>query len=248
MAEYSLLQKAPIIEAVIDIRIKRRNEFNVEVFNNLHGAISERYPKKIKRNKQEGRIEFKKGETSISSISDSVIGYSFVSADGRQTFQARIDGFTFNRLSPYDRWETLKDEAVELWSMYRNLTTPEITRVALRYINKINITKELTSNIKFEDYLTTAPIIPEKLPQGLANFLSRVTMYNPEIDAFAVITQVFEGIIDPKIVPIMLDIDVYRQKENFSEEEAMETLDKLRNFKNNIFFESITEKAKELFK
>lgn len=248
MAEYCLLQRAPITEALIDIRVKTRDGVNVEIFNNLHDAISERYPKKTTRNKQEGKIEFKKGEPPITSTSDTVLGYSFVSADGKQIFQARIDGFTFNRLSPYDRWETLRDEAIELWRMYKDLTAPEITRVALRFINKINIPTEPTTNIKFEDYLTTSPIIPEKLPQGLLSFLSRVVMHNPEIDALAIIAQVYEGIIEPKFVPIILDIDVYRQKEKFSEEEAWETLEKLRKFKNNIFFESITEKAKELFK
>jgi uncharacterized protein (TIGR04255 family) len=40
---------------------------------------------------------------------------------------------------------------------------------------------------------------------------------------------------------------VFKQKEVISEEEAWQTLEKLRHFKNKIFFASITEKAKELF-
>lgn len=248
MAEYSLLQRAPITEALIDIRVKVKDEYKVEIFNKLYETVSQQYPRKTERHKQEGKIEFKKGESPISNISDTLLGYSFVSADGKQIFQARIDGFTFNRLNPYDRWETLRDEAIKLWRMYRDLTSPEIIRVALRFINKINIPIEPTTIIKFEDYLTTSPIIPEKLPQGLISFLSRITMHNPEIDAVAIVTQLFEGITDHKLVPIILDIDVFRQKEKFSEEEAWETLEKLRHFKNNIFYESITEKAKELFK
>ncbi len=248
MAEISLLQKAPITEALIDIRVKIKDEINSEIFLKLYDNISDRYPKKTIRHKQEGKIEFKKGEPPISSMSDTVLGYSFVSTDGKQIFQARLDGFTFSRLNPYDRWETLRDEAIELWQKYRELIFPEITRVALRYINKFNIPIDPATPIQFEDYLKTSPIIPEKLPQGVSSFLSRVVIHNPEIDAAAIVTQVFEGIIDPKFIPIILDIDVIRKKEMLSEEEAWDTLEKLRNFKNNIFFESITEKAKELFR
>ena len=41
---------------------------------------------------------------------------------------------------------------------------------------------------------------------------------------------------------------MFKQKaEGITEEEAWQTLEKLRHFKNKIFFESITEKARELF-
>ncbi len=86
------------------------------------------------------------------------------------------------------------------------------------------------------------------MPQGLqCSFLTRVVIHDPEIDAAAIITQAFEQIVDPKLIPIILDIDVFRQKEVISEEEAWQTLEKLRHFKNRIFFASITEKTKELF-
>jgi uncharacterized protein (TIGR04255 family) len=45
-----------------------------------------------------------------------------------------------------------------------------------------------------------------------------------------------------------LDIDVFKQRDVIGEEDAWQTLEALRDFKNKIFFESITEKAKELFK
>ena len=63
-------------------------------------------------------------------------GYLFTSVDGRQVVQARLDGFTFSRLKPYDKWESLRDEARELWQHYVQIASPEtVTRVALRYIN-----------------------------------------------------------------------------------------------------------------
>jgi uncharacterized protein (TIGR04255 family) len=247
MAEYPLLRNAPITEALIDIRVKIRSDFDVEQFQSLHNAITTQYPDKKKRHKWEGKFEFKNGETPISASTETIDGYLFTSADGKQIFQARIDGFTFNRLKPYEQWETFRDEALRLWKLYRDIISPEIIRVALRFINKIDIPLSPQTVLDFDDYLTAGPIVPKELPQGLSSFLTRVVIRDPDSDALAIITQAFEQIINPKFVPIILDIDVFKQKEVISEEEAWQTLEELRHFKNRIFFTSITEKAKELF-
>ena len=247
MANYSLLKNAPITEALIDIRIKTREGFSVESFSPFYEAISSQYPEKKARHKFEGKLELKKGEAPLSSGIATVDGYLFTSVDHKQVFQARVDGFTYNRLRPYDKWETFRDEAFKLWKLYRNIVSPEIIRVALRYINKFDIPFFPRPMLDFSEYLTAAPIVPEKLPQGVSSFLTRVVIPEPKIDASAVITQVFEQIVDPKFIPIILDIDVFKQKEGISEEDAWQTLEKLRHFKNEIFFASITEKAKELF-
>jgi uncharacterized protein (TIGR04255 family) len=245
MAEYPFLKNAPIIEAVIDIRVKARDDLTVEQLDAIHDSISDQYPNKKARHKWEGRFEFKKGEPPISSGTEAIDGYIFTSADQKQVFQARLDGFTFSRLKPYKTWEHLRDEAYKIWLRYKEITSPEITRVALRYINKIEIPLPIRD---FSEYLNAAPIIPKGLPQGVSSFLTRVVIHEPVIDAFAIITHALEQIINPNILPIILDIDVFKQKsEGISEKDAWDTLEKLRYFKNKIFFENITEKTKEIF-
>lgn len=248
MVEYTHLRNAPITEALIDIRIKVKEGFDVERFRALSDAIAGQYPDKKTRHRWEGRLEFKKGEGPISSGAEAIDGYIFTSADQKQIFQARIDGFTFNRLKPYDKWDSFRDEAKRLWQLYGGLVAPEIVRVALRYINRFNIPLFPQPLRDFSEYLVAAPIVPEGLPQGVSSFLSRVVIHDPETDADAIITEAFEQIVDPKFLPIILDIDAFKQKEQISEEDAWQTLEKLRHFKNDIFFKSITEKAKELFK
>lgn len=245
MAKYTHLEKAPIIEALIDIRIKMREDLTVEKLESIYNAIPGQYPDKKARHKWEGKFELKKGESPISLGTETIDGYIFTSADQKQIFQARLDGFTFSRLKPYETWEQLRDEAYKLWQKYRDVTSPEITRVALRYINKMEIP---LSGKDFSEYLKAAPIIPEVLPQGVSSFLTRVVIHEPGIDASAIITQALEQIVNPNILPIILDIDVFKQKsEGISEEDAWKILEKLRHFKNKIFFESITEKTKEIF-
>jgi uncharacterized protein (TIGR04255 family) len=243
MAEYSLLPNAPITEALIDIRIKAKEDFDVAHFLTLHDAISGQYPER--RHATDGKeFEFKR-KTPISPVRK--IDGTFSPLLMAAIFQARIDGFTFNKLKPYDKWEPFRDEALRLWELYKDLISPEIIRVALRFINKIDIPLFSQTALDFDDYLTAGPIVPKELPQGISSFLTRVVIHDPEIDVAAIITQAFEQIVDPKLIPIILDIDVFRQKEVISEEEAWQTLEKLRHFKNRIFFASKTEKTKELF-
>lgn len=246
MAEYQILPKAPITEALIDIRIKVRDDLKVEQLESIYNLISGQYPDKKARHKWESKFEFKKGEPPVSSGSETIDGYVFTSTDQKQIFQARLDGFTFSRLKPYETWDHLRSEAHKLWLKYKEITSPEITRVALRFINKIEIPVQDVK--EFNEYLIAAPIVPTGLPQGVSSFLTRVVIHESEIDAVAIITQALEKIVNPNFIPIILDIDVFKQKsEGINEEDAWDTLEKLRHFKNKIFFESITEKAKEIF-
>ena len=245
MDRYTHFENAPITEALIDIRVKMREDLTVEQLESIYNSISGQYPDKKARHKWEDKFEFKKGEPPVSLGAETIDGYIFTSTDQKQIFQARLDGFTFSRLMPYETWEQLRDEAYKLWQKYREVTSPEITRVALRYINKMEIP---LSGKDFSEYLKASPIIPEALPQGVSSFLTRVVIHEPSIDAAAIITQALEQVVNPNFIPIILDIDVFRQKsEGISEVDAWKILEKLRHFKNKIFFESITEKTKEIF-
>jgi uncharacterized protein (TIGR04255 family) len=177
-----------------------------------------------------------------------IFGFRYLSDDQKRIFQARLDGFTFNRLSLYTKWEDLREEANSLWLLYKKITSPElITRVALRYINNLKIPMPIK---EFGDYLTAPPTVSEALPQGVTSFLTRINIYDPELDANAIITQALEPSgPEPAFLPVILDIDVFRiQSKGIDEQEAWNLLDKLRHFKNKIFFESITDKLLEVYK
>ena len=48
-------------------------------------------------------------------------GFRFTSADERQIFYARLDGFALSIRAPYDRWQPFRDEARRLWELYRSV-------------------------------------------------------------------------------------------------------------------------------
>jgi uncharacterized protein (TIGR04255 family) len=99
----------------------------------------------------------------------------------------------------------------------------------------------------FDEYLAAAPRVPEGLPQGVSSFLTRVVIHEPSVEANSIITQALESVVG-EVVPIILDIDVFKLRpEGIEEESIWSTLENLRIIKNRIFFASITKKLKEMF-
>ena len=244
LEEYPILKKAPVTEALIDIRVKLLPEFDVANINTIYESIKTRYPEKQEQKISEVKFE-PRAEEIVKSSKPEINGYRYFSSDKKQIVQARVDGFIFSRLHPYIKWEELRDEAHRIWQLYKNITSPvSITRVAIRYMNNLNIPMPIKD---FGDYLTAPPTVPEGLPQGVSSFLTRTVLHEPSMGVHAIITQVLEQIVTD-VAPIILDIDVFKlQPEGIEEKDAWETIEKLRHFKNRIFFKSITKSLKEMY-
>ncbi|MFH0873215.1 MAG: TIGR04255 family protein [bacterium] len=238
------MDKAPITEALVDIRVKLGPETDLSTLQSVCALVANEYPEKRERIRLESKIEFK---TMKSETTSGVDGYLCTSSDKKQVVQVRLDGFTFSRLTPYETWENLRKVAHRLWQLYVGATSPElVTRVALRYINRLEIPLPIRD---FSDYLTAPPTIPQNLPQGLISFLTRNVIREPSLDFVAIISQSLEPVEASNVVPVILDIDVFREvQHSVGATEIWETIDQLRGFKNKIFFESITEKTVELCK
>jgi uncharacterized protein (TIGR04255 family) len=244
MAKQRYLKNAPIIEALIDIQVRLPAKIDVLTLKAIHSSISQQYPKEQERLK--GSFELKIGKSPEATTKDvSHYGYSFSSTDDKQIVQIRLDGFTFSRLKPYETWKSLQKEADRLWNLYVKLAYPElITRVALRYINRLEIPLPFKD---FGEYITAPPAVPPNLSGGISSFLTRIVMPDPKLNATTIITQALEPIIGDKVVSIILDIDVFKTGEfNPDGKEAWETISQLRHLKNKIFFESIAEEMAKL--
>jgi uncharacterized protein (TIGR04255 family) len=244
LEQYPILRNAPITEALVDIRVKLPSQTDVGKIDSMYELIKDRYPKKQEQRMSEIKIELKPGEELAKQLTK-INGFRYLSSDEKEIAQARMDGFTFNKLFPYTRWEDLRNEAHRLWLTYREVACPDlVTRVALRFINNLKIPMPIKD---FDEYLVCPPSVPEELPQGVSSFLTRVVIHEPSFEANAVITHALESVVG-EVVPIILDIDVFRLRlEGIEEDEIWNALENLRIFKNRIFFASITKKLTEMF-
>ncbi len=240
----------PITEALLDIGVNLPKEVTLDTLATFQNEIKERFPTRKERYKWEGGVQFQAGSApKIMPSSGGPIGYLFHSPpDDKKIVQARLDGYTFNKLKPYSNWEEFNSEAKELWERYLKIARPvNVTRVALRYINKIELPLPFKD---FKEYILTIPEIGPEIPNALSGFFARLIIPNPKIQSNAIITETMEKIDDKvKVLPFILDIDVSRNYVFKPEsDEIWETLNKLREFKNQIFLNSLTDKTKELFK
>jgi uncharacterized protein (TIGR04255 family) len=248
MADVRHLNKAPITEAIIDFRVKLPSGFKVESFLELKNTIGGRFPKVEERKLFSSQFGIKKGEPQPpSSKYHGVHGYFFRPEADKKVAQFRIDGFTFSRLKPYTYWEELIGEAKELWGMYGGIAQPEaVTRLAVRYINHINIPLPIDD---LSVYFTASPIIPDNIQGVISGFLSKVVVYDQEMDVATNIVQALEKSTKPdRHITVVLDIDSYKTGDfNVSNGEMWDIFANLHNIKNQVFFNSITEETARLF-
>lgn len=244
MANYPTLDKAPIVEALFDINVQQNPETTLEELESIHQQIQERYSEKGR--KITAQISFVPDKPMPPAKSETQ-GFFFKSTNENKVFQARLNGFTFNKLSPYETWDAFKDEARELWDLYTSVAKPlAITRIALRYINKIFIPLPIE---QFGDYFKTLPQLSPDVPQHLNTFLMRLEIPDPDSGAMGIIIQTIENSTEDNFLPVILDFDVIIQGEyKISDKAVWGDFEKLRKYKNLLFFKSITEKTLELIK
>lgn len=243
--KYEVFKNAPITEAVLEVVVLPAEETKMESLLPFYEPIKERFPK-VEQGK-EVRGGFKVGVGSTSFFEEKPIGYLFRSLQESKVIQARLNGFAFSKLKPYEDWESFRSEAKDLWKSYIENTKPQkILRISMRYINRIEIPLPMRD---FKEYILTHLQIAPDLPQAISQFFIRFEIPNYKIPATAVIIQTIENVTDKNRLPLIFDIDVIRENEySIDSSEVWTDFENLHDFKNDIFFSSITEKTKELFR
>jgi uncharacterized protein (TIGR04255 family) len=243
MSATSRYTKPPITEAILDIQVENSGEPSPLALESCQHPVRATYPTKRELRAAVAHIDL--GSEPSASATARDVGFAFISPDGKQLFQVRTNGFTANRLAPYSRWEEFSSEAKKLWTIYRERTKPNrITRVALRYINRIDLPGE---SIELKDYFQTSPDIARGLPQSMSGFFMHVVLPLGDVKSAV---NIIETIVEPPrpgIVSVVLDLDFFRTDEIPETEEGLWALfEELRVKKNVVFEACLTDKTKEL--
>lgn len=241
------LPRAPIVEAILDIRVELPREATIGRLEELGELIKTDYPTKRIRRRWEGELKFEEGQMLARGESPEIDGFLFWSSDEKQVTQFRLDGFTFSRLKPYQTWEQMQREAKRLWEIYLNGLQPvQATRLALRYINIIAIPSK---RVKLEEYFKELVRVPQELPQHFDQFHVRVVLHYPDEKTKAAITQATMPPSTPDSTSLLFDIDVFTETRLEPKDLSIwENFACFRTVKNEIFKHSLTQKAIDLFK
>lgn len=240
--------KAPITEAIIDLKVAFSENFSADRFADIQDRIQDRFPTKEPIYTGVGAFIFEPGSPIKVNANQQHSGFLFRSTDNLRIFQATLSGFTFNRLAPYKSWEEFSNDAKHLWEMYKEIYKPtHVTRAAIRYINQINIPTKGSNNLK--DYLRTVPEVSEDIPQNaLHSFFTQLQIPQEDLECMLIISETLVPQPDPTFITVTLDLDLFRQQTWESDDEDIwKFLEKLRYRKNEVFEASITQRTKEMF-
>jgi uncharacterized protein (TIGR04255 family) len=126
--------------------------------------------------------------------------------------------FTVNVLSPYPGWERMKSDVLQFWgTVARVVQAQEITRIGLRYINRIERTRP---DERAREWLQSSPYVPQAALESHPGFLVRLEV-RPDPAARLLITL---GDDAPQAAPgsILFDIDRIVEKPVSCHKEAVE--------------------------
>lgn len=245
MARIRHLNRAPIAEAVIELRIRPAGGLNSNVFLPLSQQLATRYPTEEKVQSLEATFGMKDGKPIGPDASYAELGVLRRSADQREVVQLRTNGFSFSRLAPYTSWEEVLPKALALWTSYRDLVKPErLIRLGVRYVNRLT----LPVSADLSAFLTAAPVVPGSLPQSLRSYLTRSVLHDPQTGNSILLTQASEPSSDQEHLTILLDVDAFREADiDAGDDRLLSLLESLRNLKNRAFFGSVTEQTLEMY-
>jgi uncharacterized protein (TIGR04255 family) len=241
------LNKAPIIEAVIQITTRAQSSWQEsDVTQRLKSALPD-YPNALAMNRVQQEFVFGPQAPAQSNFQDlGWNGLRLQSADNHHVAQFNRDSFVFSRLQPYEDWESLEREAMRLWALHVALASPtEVQRLGVRFINRIQMP---VGDTRFEDYIDPHPETPGGLDLPFLNFLHRETLVVPGHPYGINLTKALQLPQNFSLegVGIILDIDIFTMQ-SFTVDAAdlNRRLTEMRWLKNKTFFGTITSKALE---
>jgi uncharacterized protein (TIGR04255 family) len=231
-------ENAPIRESIIAIQVHDLPESNALELRSLPEQVKDSYPQKLDLTQAEfvGQLG-PQGPTAAAS--QQIIGFQFQATDSKQIFQARVNGFSFHRLAPYQSWRPFRDEAFRLWKLYREVVGPvKVINFSVRYINALVV----PAPGLLEDYLRVYPHIPPDIPQMLRNYLMRLDLLLEDEgsgEGTLTLTQNFLP-SEPGTSSILLDNLFFYGASDVSDDILWHRIDAVQAVKNRVFVAALT--------
>lgn len=241
MEEYG---KPPIVEAVLEFQFE--NEIAFERVQKAVAKFGGSYPASDTEYEIQGNFDLVGNKSSMVHKS---IGIKLSSNDRSKVIIARVRSIGFAELAPYSGWKTFCKQAQANWAVWRKSVGPQrISRVGLRYINRIDIPHEAEGYVP-SDYVTMYPMKP-------AIGLNRIDFYTMQVQLPLGVDNLHITINTatapsplPRASSILLDLDLYTTVDiPMREDHLWEMVDRMREQKNAAFDACITEASKKLFR
>jgi uncharacterized protein (TIGR04255 family) len=241
------LSRAPIVEALVNFQANAAHLWKPE---DVRPALAARWPDYA--DIQELRpVQIEVTQTPQGALPPKVTsqmqGFIFRSATLPNVHQARRDGYTFSRLTPYEDWHSLESSARLGWTDYQAVLKPEeLHAVAVRFINRVEFPLE---GFRLARFFTTPPVSPPDLGWQFHGFMHQ-TFYavtgSPCV-VKVILAPAFDAASGDSVAFIM-DIEVTLKESLVATGRGLDAvLAEMHDLKNKAFFHLLTEEALEMY-
>lgn len=239
--EREIYSRAPIVEAVIDIRCVTRSDLTVR---ELATAVEEAVPDS-EEELQTLEITETRSNDGTRTKTERVVGVLRRSADGRRAVQMQLGGASVSRLAPYDRWEAFTQDAKSSWELYLAVAKPEhIKRAAVRYINRLEIgDPEITD---LSSWVRVLPVTPWTLSTPPSGYILRVRRPLDDGVMLVLISSTVQH-AETKAAALVLDLDVFIERA-IAPNEVWNLIERLHVEVEKTFEACITDRVRELIR
>ena len=237
--------KAPITEGVIHLRVA--GAATADEQQKVVRRLTKKYPHSNPLQEFSLRIDTTGGEVAVDQKPQ---GFRLNTADQTDVVLVFPDGIAAARLAPYQGWEKLREHAKAAHEEWRRSTAHRpVSRIGIRYLNRIDIPLKGVSKVDLATYLAFRPQIPGISNGPMAGYMVQATL---PTDTPPWNTSIVSTIVTPppllNHVSLMLDIDVFRTEQiPGNEAELWRMIDDARPIKNRVFEKCITDESRKLF-
>ncbi len=248
------LAKAPIVEAIIEIRARAESAWDEETVSSRIKSELPDYPTRhpLYRGTFTAEMRIDRRDTSVQSDADvpaltdqGWFGLRAESSDGRQIAAFTRDHFRFSRLRPYGNWKHTQAEALRLWGHHLAIaSTSFIHRVGVRFINRLEVAVP-PDGLDFSEYFVGLEAVPVALPA--VGFMYSDSLGVPGHEYFINVVRTFQPLPDSARVALLLDIDAFRTEPFATDRHKLgDILEDLHWLKNKVFFSAMSARALEI--
>jgi uncharacterized protein (TIGR04255 family) len=177
-------------------------------------------------------------------------GFKMTDRNAVDVIMVRPISFGTIRLAPYENWEQLSGRAKENWDLFTKVVgRKKVNRIGTRFINRIDIPNQLLSGRNVPDLFRTIVKVAPEIGSAVFNFAFSVNMIHKATGAILTIQST---IVQPPALlehtSVAFDTDAFWEGEMpLRVDEMWAKADILRDVKNDVFENSISDKLRELF-
>lgn len=246
MKEWPKLENPPVVAAMFQINFDSSN-LTLEDFSKYDNSIKELgFPKRTDSieaslNVDQSRIPL--GKSKISATSDAkLIHYSYSSEDNKKRLTFSDSNITYIDESEYEGWTKFTDNVINILSKIDSILEHRtIKRTSIRFLNQFNFDQFDDPTEYFKMVISSTE---ESLPYPLAKYAFKTTFKVSDV-SHAVVNHFLDR-VDERYIYI-LDLDILNSRSyEYDSSIVRELLEQLREIKNTIFFDNVTDKLIEL--